>query len=146
MFLYQLISLWRYRITLWLRPWGRAVVFTSLQRYCVLCLIFTHSCLPTHTSVVYKLQLTFQMWFLMCSRFAAFVKATWHIPFHASAVPLPCHVAEGLDCVFPIWFTQGDCVWFTHTVPCPWRTPAMLWSCRSESDFSRPWHSMAWHV
>jgi len=51
-FLYQLISLWRYIITLWLRPWGQVVVFTSLQRYCVLCLITMCSVLPTHTSVV----------------------------------------------------------------------------------------------
>jgi hypothetical protein len=33
------------------------------------------------------------------------------------AVPLPCRSAKGLDCVFPIWFTQCGHVWFTHTMP-----------------------------
>ena len=51
-------------------------------------------------------------------------------PRRAHAVPLSCGVAKGLDCVFPIWFTQ----WFTHTMPCP---------CRAESDFSRPGHTTA---
>jgi hypothetical protein len=71
--LYQLISLWHYRITLWLRLLGQVVVFTSLQRYCVLYLITRHSYLPTHTSHVYEVQLTFHMWFLMCNKVAAFV-------------------------------------------------------------------------
>jgi hypothetical protein len=33
------------------------------------------------------------------------------------AVPLPCHAAKGLDCVFPIWFTQCGRVWFIHAMP-----------------------------
>jgi hypothetical protein len=33
------------------------------------------------------------------------------------AVPLPCRVAKGLNCVFPIWFTQCDRVWFTNAMP-----------------------------
>jgi hypothetical protein len=35
------------------------------------------------------------------------------------AVPLPCHSAKALDCVFPIWFTLCGRVWFTHTMPFP---------------------------
>ena len=46
---------------------------------------------------------------------------------------------------------------FTHPLSCPCRAPAVLRPCRSESGFSRPWHSTtgarhghgmgtAWHV
>jgi hypothetical protein len=28
----------------------------------------------------------------------------------------PCRATIGLDCVFPIWFTQCDRVWFTHAM------------------------------
>jgi len=28
--------------------------------------------------------------------------------YHARAVPLPCRAANGLECVFPILFTQCD--------------------------------------
>jgi hypothetical protein len=56
---------------------------------------------------------------------------------HAHAVPLPCHAVKGLDDVFPILFTQCGHVWFKHAMPQP---------CCSERDFSRPQHSMAWHV
>ena len=51
-------------------------------------------------------------------------------PCRAHAVPLPCRAAKGLECVFPIWFTQCGRVWFTlcHAAPMP---------------FSRPRHSMA---
>jgi hypothetical protein len=34
-------------------------------------------------------------------------------PCRAHAVPLPCRAAKGLECVFPIWFTQCSRVWFT---------------------------------
>jgi hypothetical protein len=60
-------------------------------------------------------------------------------------VPLPCRAARGLDCVFPIWFTQCGHVWFTHAMPCPCH--AMPRPCHYESDFSRPQRGMgmAWH-
>jgi hypothetical protein len=32
--------------------------------------------------------------------------------------PCHAHASEGLECVFPIWFTQCDCVWFTLAMPC----------------------------
>jgi len=44
-------------------------------------------------------------------------------PRRAHADPLPCRVAKGLDCAFPIWFTQCDRVWFTHTMSCSCRAP-----------------------
>jgi hypothetical protein len=51
------------------------------------------------------------------------------------AVPLPCCAVAVLNCDFPIWFTQCDCVWFTHAEP---------WPCQSESNFSRPRCNAAW--
>jgi len=30
----------------------------------------------------------------------------------------PCHATKGLECVFPIWFTQCGSVWFTLAMPC----------------------------
>ena len=32
-------------------------------------------------------------------------------------MPRPCSAAKGLECVFPIFFTQCGCVWFTHAMP-----------------------------
>ena len=46
------------------------------------------------------------------------LKAESHIACRAHAVLLPCRVAKGLYCVFPIWFTQCGCVWFTLAMPC----------------------------
>ena len=46
-------------------------------------------------------------------------------PCRAHAIQLPCHVAKGLECVFPIWFTQCGCVWFTLAMPCPCHAPTM---------------------
>jgi hypothetical protein len=74
--------------------------------------------------------------------------------FHTyHAVPLPCRAAEGLDCVFPVWFTQCSRVWFTHAIALPCRARAMPRPC-SESDFSRRHsaalarrgHGTAWRV
>ena len=39
-------------------------------------------------------------------------------PCWARVVPLPCRAAKGLECVFPIWFTQCGRVWFTLAMPC----------------------------
>ena len=47
---------------------------------------------------------------------------------------MPCRAAKGLECVFPIWFTQCGRVWFTLAMPCPCRAPTMPF-------FSRPRHS-----
>ena len=57
-------------------------------------------------------------------------------PCRAHAVPLPCRAAKGLECIFPIWFTQCGCVWFTLAMPCPCHASTMPF-------FSRPKHSTA---
>ena len=59
------------------------------------------------------------------------LKTDSHIACRAHAVPLPCRAAKGLECVFPIWFTQCGLVWFTLAMPCPCHAPTM-------SFFSRP--------
>jgi hypothetical protein len=59
-----------------------------------------------------------------------------HIACRAHADPVPCRAAEGLECVFPIWFTRCSHVWFTLAMPCPCPAPTMPF-------FSRPRHSMA---
>ena len=45
----------------------------------------------------------------------------------------PCRADKGLECVFPIWFTQCGCAWFTLAMPRP---------CHGLSVpfFSRPRH------
>jgi hypothetical protein len=64
------------------------------------------------------------------------VKADSHIACRAYAVPLPCRAAKGLECVFPIWFTQRGRVWFTLAMPRPCPAPTMPF-------FSRPRHRTA---
>ena len=57
-------------------------------------------------------------------------------PCCAHAVPLPCRAAKGLECVFLLWFTQCDRVWFTLAMPCPCHASTIPF-------FSRPQHSRA---
>jgi hypothetical protein len=52
------------------------------------------------------------------------------------SMPCPCHAAKGLECVFPIWFTQCGRVWFTLGMPRPCHALTMPF-------FSRPRHSTA---
>ena len=47
------------------------------------------------------------------------IKAESHIPCRAHAVPLSFCAAKGLDCVFPVWFTQCGRVWVTLAMPMP---------------------------
>jgi hypothetical protein len=63
-------------------------------------------------------------------------KVDSHTACRAHAVPLPCRAARGLECVFPSWFKQCGCVWFTLAMPCPCHAPTMPF-------FSRPRHSTA---
>jgi hypothetical protein len=49
---------------------------------------------------------------------------------------MPCRAAKGLECVFPIWFTQCGRVWFTLTMSHPCHALNMPF-------FSRPRHSTA---
>jgi len=64
------------------------------------------------------------------------LKADSHIACCAHAVPLPCRAARGLECVFPIGFTQCGRVWFTLAMPCPCHALTMPF-------FSSPRHSTA---
>jgi len=64
------------------------------------------------------------------------LKADSHTACRAHAVPLPCRAAKGLECVFPIWFTQCGRVWFILAIPRPCHAQTMPF-------FSRPWHSTA---
>jgi hypothetical protein len=57
-------------------------------------------------------------------------------PSCAHAVPLSYRAVKGLECVFPIWFTQCGRVWFTLDMPCPCHALTMPF-------FSRPRHSAA---
>jgi hypothetical protein len=57
------------------------------------------------------------------------LKADSHIACRAHAIPLPCSAAKGLECSFPIWFTQCGRVWFTLAMPC--HAHAMLRPCCS---------------
>ena len=52
------------------------------------------------------------------------------------SMPCPCHAAKGLECVFPIWFTQCGRVWFTLAMPRSCYAPTMPF-------FSRPRHNTA---
>jgi hypothetical protein len=83
-----------------------------------------------------------------CTSSHHLLKGNSHIACRAPAVPLPCRAVNGLGCVFPIWFTQCDRVWFTLAMPC--RAHAVLRPCRSESDFSKSRNGRgmgtAWHV
>ena len=76
------------------------------------------------------------------------------MPFlcRAHGVPLPILAAWGLECVFPIWFTQCGRVWFTLTMPCSDHA-VLLKATAQHGRLSRavlwPWeerrgHSMAW--
>jgi hypothetical protein len=64
------------------------------------------------------------------------VKADSHIACRAHEVPLPCRAAKGLECVFPIWFTQCGRVWFTLAMP-------RLCHALTMPFFSKPRHSTA---
>ena len=55
---------------------------------------------------------------------------------YTHSMPCPCRAAQGLECVFPNWFTQYGRVWFTLAMPRP---------CHALTTpfFSRPRHSTA---
>ena len=75
-------------------------------------------------------------WAGMAPTIQSRIEADSHIACRAHAVPLPCRAAKGLECVFPIWFTQCGPVWFTLDMPRPCHARTMPF-------FSRPWHSTA---
>ena len=53
------------------------------------------------------------------------LKTDSHMACRAHAVSLPFRAAKGLECVFPIWFTQCGRVWFSLATPCPCHAPTM---------------------
>jgi hypothetical protein len=46
--------------------------------------------------------------------------------YHVVSMSRPCRGAKGLDCAFPIWFTQCGRVWFTHAMPRPCHATACV--------------------
>jgi hypothetical protein len=78
------------------------------------------------------------------------LKVDSHIPCRSPAVPLPCRSAKGLDCVFPIWFTQCGRVWFTHAMPFPCHATNMPFWKRILKATAGPRHGnsmgTAWYV
>ena len=68
------------------------------------------------------------------------VKADSHTACRAHAVPLPCRAAKGLECVFPILFTQCGRVWFTLAMPCPCHDPTMLCCGLEKNSMVGSWH------
>ena len=60
-------------------------------------------------------------------------------PCRDHAVPLPCLAAKGLECVFPIWFTQCGHVWFTLAMQCPCHAPTMPWPLEERHGQSMAW-------
>jgi hypothetical protein len=52
-------------------------------------------------------------------------------------VPLPCRAAKGLECVFPLWFTQCGRVWFTLAMPRPYHPRP----CHSSQGHGTAWPS-----
>ena len=63
------------------------------------------------------------------------LKADSHITCRPHAVPLTCRAAEGLECVFPIWFTQCGRDWFTLAMPL---------RCHPRPCHSSQGHGTAW--
>jgi hypothetical protein len=56
-------------------------------------------------------------------------------PIHTEqAVPMPgpCRAAKGLECVFPIWFTQCGRVWFTLAMPMQCSDHAVLFKATAQ--------------
>jgi hypothetical protein len=59
---------------------------------------------------------------------------------------MPCRVAVDLDCVFPIWIAQCHRVWFTHTMPYPYRAPTMPLCMRLLKATAQHGRGTAWYV
>jgi hypothetical protein len=60
-------------------------------------------------------------------------------------MPFPCRADKGLDCVFPIWFTECGRVWFTRAMPhlCHATTmPFWKWLLKAMAQHGM---GMAWH-
>ena len=126
------------------------VTTTSIKTYLLhLCFHINHMSWHTWTVPVYNWQREIQntsteslcqilQWMTL--------KVDSHIACRAHDVPLPCRAAKGLECVFPIWFTQCGRVWFTLAMHCTCRAHAMLGPCRSSQGHgtARPSRDGLW--
>ena len=82
------------------------------------------------------------------------IKTDSHIACRAHTFSLQCRAAKGLECVFPISFTQCGRVWFTLAMPCS--DHAILLKATARPSLGgravmwpwEEWHgrSMAWQV
>ena len=68
------------------------------------------------------------------------------MPCRAHTVPWPCRIPKGLDCVYPIWFTQCGHILFRHTMLCS--DHAILKVTSQGQGAARQGHGMgtAWYV
>ena len=78
-------------------------------------------------------------------------KVNSHKACAARAVPVPCRVAKGLDCLSHLIYTVRPCLIHTyHTMPFPCRAPAVLKATSQGHGTAEQggWHrhSTAWHV
>jgi hypothetical protein len=67
-------------------------------------------------------------------------------PCCAHAIPLPCHTTKGLDCVFPIWFTQCSQVWSTYAMLRPCHATTMPFWKRLLKAMAQRGMGMAWQA
>jgi hypothetical protein len=65
---------------------------------------------------------------------------------HAVPMSRSCRTANGLDCVFPIWFKQWGRVWFTHAMPHPCHATTMPFWNRLLMATAQRGMGMTWHV
>ena len=80
----------------------------------------------------------------LLSNTAVTVKANSHIPYRAPAVPRPCRVAKGLDCLSHLIYTVRSCLIHTY------RAHAVLRPCcfrkRRLKATAQRGMGTAWHV
>ena len=110
---------------------GRATRLNTKQP-----LFHPHGVCTVHIPYDYVKKLNFPVLQLLIRNYEGWFTHSMPFPCRAHAVPLPCCAARGLECVFPILFTQCGRVWFTLAMPCPCHAPTMPF-------FSRPKHSTA---
>src|SRR5215468_6354783 len=81
---------------------------------------------------------------LWCRNLKGRLKANSHIPCRSHAVPMPfsCHAMPLRVWIVSFPFDLHSAAVFDSHMPC--RARAMPRPCCSESEFSRPRHSMAW--
>ena len=106
--------------------WCQLISYTTAKAFLSMCVLQTpesrDSCTDQKSNACYsKRRFTHSMPFPCCTH----------------AVPLPCRAAKGLECVFPIWFTQCGPVWFTLTMPCPCHAPTMPFPCHATAQHGR---------